>query len=90
MYFCILNENYIKPITKRIFVEIEEFSQEALARFKTEIANSEIYDKLQKDLFTDPNYNYKILLEFLEKAKDIHLPKKLRNLISENTGKKFG
>ena len=42
MYFCILNEIYIKPITKRKFVEIEEFSQEALARFKTKIANSEI------------------------------------------------
>ena len=46
MYCCILNENYIKPITKRKFVEIEESSQEALARFKTEIANSEICDKL--------------------------------------------
>ena len=49
MYFCILNENYIKPITKQKFVEIEESSQEALARFKTEIANSEIYDKLRKE-----------------------------------------
>ena len=35
MYFCILNENYIKPIIKQKFVEIEESSQEALARFKT-------------------------------------------------------
>ena len=37
MYFCILNKNYIKSITKRKFVEIEESSQEALARFKTEL-----------------------------------------------------
>ena len=58
LYF--LNENYIKPITRRKFVEIEESSQEALARFKTEIANSEIYDKLRKDLSTDLNENYKI------------------------------
>ena len=64
MYFCILNENYIKPITKRKFVEIEECNLEALARFKTEIANSEIYDKLQKDLSTDPNENYKIYRRF--------------------------
>ena len=78
MYFCILNENYIKPITRRKFVEIEESSQEALARFKTEIANSEIYDKLRKDLSTDPNDNYKILSEVLEKAKNIHLPKKYK------------
>ena len=78
MYFCILNENYIKPITRRKFVEIKESSQEALARFKTEIANSEIYDKLRKDLSTDPNDNYKILSEVLEKAKNIHLPKKYK------------
>ena len=78
MYFCILNENYIKPITKRKFVEIEESRQEALARFKTEIANSEIYDKLRKDLSTDPNDNHKILSEVLEKAKNIHLPKKYK------------
>ena len=48
MYFCILNENYIKHITKQTFGEIEESSQEALTRFKTEIKNSESYDKLQK------------------------------------------
>ena len=78
MYFCILNENYILPITRRKFVEIEESSQEAHARIKTEIANSEIYDKLRKDLSTDPNDNYKILSEVLEKAKNIHLPKKYK------------
>ena len=76
--------------TKQKFVEIEESSQEALARFKTDIANSEIYDKLQKDLSTDPNDNYKILLKVLKKAKNIHLPKNIRNLIIENTEKKVG
>ena len=64
MYFCILNENYIKPITKQKFVEIEESSQEALARFKTEIANSEIYDKLRKDLFIDPTTILKFYRRF--------------------------
>ena len=39
MYFCILNEKYIKPIRKQNFVEIDESSQEALARY-TEMANS--------------------------------------------------
>ena len=76
--FCILNDNYIKLIIKRKFVEIEESSQEALVRFKTEIANSEIYDKLQKVLSSDPNDNYKILLEALETAQNIHLPKKYK------------
>ena len=42
---CLLNstghhdDTRNRSITKRKFVEIEEFSQEALARFKTEIAN---------------------------------------------------
>ena len=73
MYFCILNENYIKPITKRKFVEIEECSKEALDRFKIEIANSGIYDKLQKDLPTEPNDNYKILSEFEPRIKTVFL-----------------
>ena len=85
MYFCILNENYIKPITKRKFVEIEESSQEALARFKTEIANSEIYDKLRKDLSTNPNDNYKILSRFKKKPKIYTFIKNIRKLICENT-----
>ena len=90
MYFCILNENYIKPITKRKFVEIEESSQEALARFKTEIANSEIYDKLRKDLSTNPNDNYKILSEVQEKAKNIHLHKKYKKINMRKHVKKVG
>ena len=88
MYFCILNENYIKPITKQKFVEIEQSSQEALARFKTKIANSEIYDKLQKDLSTDPNDNYKILSGVLEKAKNIHIPKKYKKFNNRKHRKK--
>ena len=88
MYFCILNENYIKPIIKQKFVEIEESSQEALARFKTKIANSEIYEKLQKDLSTDPNDNYKILTEVLEKAKNIHLLKNYKKVNKQKNGKK--
>ena len=53
-------------------------------------ANSEIYDKLQKDLSTDPNDNYKILSDVLEKAKIYTFLKNIRNLISKNTGKKVG
>ena len=34
MYFCMMNENYIKPKTKQKYVEIEVCNQESLEKFK--------------------------------------------------------
>ena len=78
MYFCMMKENYLKPVTKQKYVEIEVCNQESLENFRKEIADAKIYEKLQKDLSADPNANYKILSHLLEIAKKLHIPKKTK------------
>ena len=52
-----MKENYVKPVTKQNYVEIEVCNQESLENFRKEIADAKIYEKLQKDLSADPNAN---------------------------------
>ena len=47
-------------------------------RFKIEVANTDLYNKLNQDLNTDPNYNYDILSAELQAAKNLHIPRKIR------------
>ena len=78
MYFCIMNENYMKPAIAQKYVEVEVFNVEAIENFKTEIANLEIHDKLDKTLNRDPNHNYKIFSTLLQNAKSKHIPKRIK------------
>ena len=87
MYFCMINENYIKPKTKQKYVEIKVCNQESLEKFKTEIAHAEIYTKLKKDLTDDPNTNYEMLSQILEMAKNKHIPKKFKRFNKRRHGK---
>ena len=73
-----MKENYVKPVTKQKYVEIEVCNQESLENFRKEIADAKIYEKLQKDLSADPNTNYKMLSHLLEIAKKLHIPKKTK------------
>ena len=66
MYFCILNENYFKPISKQKYIETEQCHEDFLEKFKEEIANATIYDKLDKDLFANPNNNYEVMSKILQ------------------------
>ena len=78
MYFCMMNENYVKPSTKQKYIEVEVCNQESLENFRREIVDAEIYEKLQRDLSTDPNVNYEILSSYLETAKTTHIPRKTK------------
>ena len=78
MYFCIMNENYIKPAIAQKYVEVEVFNVEAIENFKTEIANLEIHDKSDKTLNRDPNHNYEIFSTLLQNAKSKHIPKRIK------------
>ena len=78
MYFCIMNENYMKPAIAQKYVEVEVFNVEAIENFKTEIANLEIHDKLDKTLNRDPNHNYEIFSTLLQTAKSKHIPKRIK------------
>ena len=77
MYFCILNENFFKPITKQKYIEIEQCHEDSLEKFRVEIANATIYDKLDEDLFANPNDNYEVMSKILQNAKNLHMPKKI-------------
>ena len=87
MYFCMMNENYIKPKTKQKYVEIEVCNQGSLEKINTEIAHPEIYTKLKKDLTDDPNTNYEMLSQILEMAKNKRIPKKVNKFNKRKHGK---
>ena len=57
MYFCVMNENYMKSAIAQKYVEVERFTLDAIENFKTKIANLEIHNKFDKTLNRDPNHN---------------------------------
>ena len=78
MYFCILDENYTKAENLQRYVEVEVCNEHSIDQFRNEIANADIYNKLDPSLNGNPNVNYKILAEQLQYAKSKHMPKTIR------------
>ena len=78
MYFCMINSNFGYSDQAKKLIEVEVCDHESIQRFITEISNDNIYNKLQKNLNTNPNYNYEILLKHLLNAKLKHIPKKVK------------
>ena len=79
MYFCMINSNTCHSEQTKKFIEVEVCDHESIQSFVTEISNANIYEKLQKNLNTNPNHNYEILLKHLLNAKLKHIPKKVKN-----------
>ena len=77
MYFCILNDNYFKPIAKQKYIETEQCHEVSPQKFRVEIANATIYDTLDKYLFANLNDNYEVMSKFLQNANNLHMPKKI-------------
>ena len=75
MYFCVMNENFRKPVTQSKHIEVEIFNEESISNFQNEIAKLEIHNELDKNPNKDPNYNYEILSTLLQNAKSKHIPK---------------
>ena len=59
-------------------IEMEVCDHEFIQRFITEVSNDNIYNTLQKNLNTNPNYNYEILLKHLLNAYLKHIPKNVK------------
>ena len=78
MYFCVMNENYVKPTTKQKYIEVEVFNEENVESFRKEIADLEIHNKLDDTVDRDPNYNYEIVSTLLQNAKSKHIPKRIK------------
>ena len=77
MYFCVMNENFRKPVTQSKHIEVEIFNEESISNFRNEIAKLEIHNELDKNPNKDPNYNYEILSTLLQNAKSKHIPKRI-------------
>ena len=57
-----INSNTCHSEQTKKFIEVEVCDHESIQSFVTEISNANIYDKLQKNLNSNPNHNYEILL----------------------------
>ena len=78
LYFCILNENYTKANNAHRYIEVEICNEYSIDQFRNEIANANIYDKLDLSPSANPNKNYELLAEQLQIAKSTHMPKKIK------------
>ena len=78
MYFCMLNENYTKANNAHRYIEVEVCNEYSIDQFRNEIANANIYDKLDLSPSANPNKNYELLAEQLQIAKSTHMPKKIK------------
>ena len=78
MYFCVMNENYVKPTTKQKYIEVEVLNEENVDSFRKEIADLEIHNKLDDTVDRDPSYNYEIASTLLQNAKSKHIPKRIK------------
>ena len=68
----------IFSINTQKYVEVEFCNQENMDKFKNEVANADLYNKLDLNINTDPNYNYEIFSKHLQAAKSKHIPKKIK------------
>ena len=77
-YFCTMNENFDRSKNAQKYVEVEFCNQENMDKFENKVANADLYNKLDLDINTDPNYNYEIFSKHLQAAKSKHIPKKIK------------
>ena len=78
MQFCLLPEDrsYKKDNIKTIEVEI--INETTLLKLKNDVIEADIYNKLSKDINSNPNTNYDILAQALADSKEKHIPKKIK------------
>ena len=69
IYLCALNDNTVKNDDKTKYITTENFSENNMNKFKNEMADAEIYSKLDPSLNADPNFNHEILSKILCDAK---------------------
>ena len=78
MTCCILpNHNAVKRVNRE-YIEVENINEKTLGLLKNELQNTNIYEKMNHDIYANPNMNYQILIIALSKAKLTHMPKTTR------------
>ena len=58
-------------------------------KFKNDVIEADIYNKLSKDINSNPNTNYDILAKALADSKEKHIPKKIKIIINVNIKKRM-
>ena len=78
MTCCILpNHNAVKQVNRE-YIEVENINEKTLELLKNEFENTNIYEKMNHDIYANPNMNYQILIKALFNAKLTHIPKTTR------------
>ena len=90
MYFCVMNENYVKPTAKQKYIEVEVLNEENVESFRKEIVDLEIHNKLDDTVDRDPNYNYEIVSTLLQNESLNIFQSELRSLTNIDIRKKGG
>ena len=80
MCFSMINLTCNKSKKATKFIEVAVCNQESINKFVKEIGDANIFNKLQKNLNTNPNHNYEILSKHLLSAKLKHIPKKVKKI----------
>ena len=80
MNFCIVESKTKKKLIPNKYIEVENVNPKSIANFKNFVAKSELISQLDNNPYADPNHNYNILSSVIEKAKDVHIPKKTKKI----------
>ena len=75
-YFIFIDNAPVQKCPPKL-IKIHIQNEKAMWNFASEITNSNIMEKLDKNSLSDPSKNYKIITEVLEKANHKHMPYKL-------------
>ena len=59
------------------FIQVNVQNKEAMLKVKNELHSSDIYTKLDTNPNTDPNYNYNIIIDEINQAKNKYITSKL-------------
>ena len=72
---CVTSFHHIKCKTQTPrYVQVTKSDENYISNFILDLQNRNMYDLLEKDLFTDPNRNYEIIENTINECKEKHLP----------------
>ena len=78
MICCMLpNHNVMNPVNRN-YIEVETINEKTLGQFKNALTSTKIHEKMNHEVYANPNENYQILINMLSKDKEIYMPKSTR------------